>query len=450
MSTDTAVLESATTGSDAAMSQRMGTRSAEIMARGRMRFPGGVNSPVRAFGGVGGEPFVAARGKGALVWDADGNEYIDYILSWGPLILGHAPPVVLDALAEVMKNGTSFGMPTGLEVQLAEKIAERMPHLEMMRFTSSGTEAAMTVARLARAATGREHILKFEGCYHGHADGFLVRAGSGVATLGLPDSPGVPESLAKLTLTCTYNDLEAVEKIAREVPLAAIMLEPVVGNGGFIEPTAEFIPGLRRIADETGALLVFDEVMTGFRIAYGGARERFDVTPDLTALGKVIGGGLPVAAYGGRKDLMSRIAPTGPVYQAGTLSGNPLAMAAGLATLGMLTPELHDKITAQTARLVTGLRGVAAKHGVPFTASHVGSMWGFFFHPGPVWTFDDAKQSDTALFKRFFHAARRRGVSLAPSPFEAGFMSAAHGTAEIDATLDRLDRALAAALDGRD
>jgi glutamate-1-semialdehyde 2,1-aminomutase len=341
-------------------------------------------------------------------------------------------------------------MPTGLEVQLAEKIAERMPHLEMMRFTSSGTEAAMTVARLARAVTGREYILKFEGCYHGHADAFLVRAGSGVATLGLPDSPGVPEALAKLTLTCTYNDLEAVERIAREVPLAAIMLEPVVGNGGFIEPLPEFIPGLRRIADETGALLVFDEVMTGFRIAYGGARERFDVTPDLTALGKVIGGGLPVAAYGGRKELMSRIAPTGPVYQAGTLSGNPLAMAAGLATLGMLTRELHDKITAKTATLVAGLRDVAKRHDVPFTASHAGSMWGFFFHPGPVRTFDEAKQSDTALFKRFFHAARRRGVSLAPSPFEAAFMSAAHGTAEIDATLDRLDRALAAAVAERD
>jgi glutamate-1-semialdehyde 2,1-aminomutase len=437
-------------GSEAMVSHRSGAKSAEIMARGRTRFPGGVNSPVRAFGGVGGEPFVAARGQGARVWDADGNEYIDYILSWGPLVLGHAPPVVLDALADTMRNGTSFGMPTGLEVQLAEKIAERMPHLEMMRFTSSGTEAAMTVARLARAVTGREYILKFEGCYHGHADAFLVRAGSGVATLGLPDSPGVPEALAKLTLTCTYNDLEAVERIAREVPLAAIMLEPVVGNGGFIEPLPEFIPGLRRIADETGALLVFDEVMTGFRIAYGGARERFDVTPDLTALGKVIGGGLPVAAYGGRKELMSRIAPTGPVYQAGTLSGNPLAMAAGLATLGMLTRELHDKITAKTATLVAGLRDVAKRHDVPFTASHAGSMWGFFFHPGPVRTFDEAKQSDTALFKRFFHAARRRGVSLAPSPFEAAFMSAAHGTAEIDATLDRLDRALAAAVAGRD
>ena len=421
-------------------------RSAEIMARARGRFPGGVNSPVRAFRGVGGEPFVAARGKGARVWDADGNEYLDYVLSWGPLVLGHAPEVVLEALARVMQDGTSFGMPTEREVDLADKIADRMPHLEMVRFTSSGTEAAMSIARLARAITKREHILKFEGRYHGHADAFLVKAGSGVATLGLPDSPGVPDALAKLTITCAYNDLEAVERIAREVPLAAIMLEPIVGNGGYIEPTADFIPGLRRIADETGALLVFDEVMTGFRIAYGGAAERFGVTPDLTALGKVIGGGLPVAAYGGKRAFMEHIAPTGPVYQAGTLSGNPLAMAGGLATLGALTREVHDGITTQTASLVQGMRDLAARHGVPFTASHSGSMWGFFFHEGPVRTFEEAKQSDVALFKRFFHAARRRGVSLAPSAFEAAFMSAAHGPAEIAETLTRLDDALGAAL----
>jgi len=425
-------------------------RSAEIMARARGRFPGGVNSPVRAFRGVGGEPFVAARGKGARVWDADGNEYIDYVLSWGPLVLGHAPDVVLEALAKVMQDGTSFGMPTEREVDLADKIADRMPHLEMVRFTSSGTEAAMSIARLARAITKREHILKFEGCYHGHADAFLVKAGSGVATLGLPDSPGVPEALAKLTITCAYNDLEAVERIAREVPLAAIMLEPIVGNGGYIEPTADFIPGLRRIADETGALLVFDEVMTGFRIAYGGAAERFGVTPDLTALGKVIGGGLPVAAYGGKRAFMEHIAPTGPVYQAGTLSGNPLAMAGGLATLGALTREVHDGITAQTAILVQGMRDLAARHGVPFTASHSGSMWGFFFHDGPVRTFEEAKTSNVELFKRFFHAARRRGVSLAPSAFEAAFMSAAHSPSEIGETLSRLDDALGAALAQRE
>ena len=421
-------------------------RSAEIMARARGRFPGGVNSPVRAFRGVGGEPFVAARGKGARVWDADGNEYIDYVLSWGPLVLGHAPDVVLEEVARVMQLGTSFGMPTEREVELADRIAERMPHLEMVRFTSSGTEAAMSIARLARAITKREYILKFEGCYHGHADAFLVKAGSGVATLGLPDSPGVPDALARLTLTCAYNDLEAVERIAREVPLAAIMLEPIVGNGGYIEPTADFIPGLRRIADETGALLVFDEVMTGFRIAYGGAAERCGGTPDLTALGKVIGGGLPVAAYGGKREFMEHIAPTGPVYQAGTLSGNPLAMAGGLATLRALTREVHDGITVQTANLVQGMRDLAARHGVPFTASHSGSMWGFFFRDGVVRTFEEAKTCDVALFKRFFHAARRRGVSLAPSAFEAAFMSAAHGPADIAETLNRLDDALGAAL----
>ncbi|MEN9509867.1 MAG: hypothetical protein RLZZ621_2430 [Gemmatimonadota bacterium] len=425
-------------------------RSADVMARARSRFPGGVNSPVRAFRGVGGEPFVAARGKGACVWDVDGNEYIDYVLSWGPLVLGHAPDVVLEAVQLAMQQGTSFGMPTEREVELADRIADRMPHLEMVRFTSSGTEAAMSIARLARAVTKREYILKFEGCYHGHADAFLVRAGSGVATLGLPDSPGVPDAVAKLTITCAYNDLEAAERIAREVPLAAIMLEPIVGNSGFIEPTPEFIPGLRRIATETGALLVFDEVMTGFRIAYGGAAERFNVTPDLTALGKVIGGGLPVAAYGGARALMEHVAPTGSVYQAGTLSGNPLAMAAGLATLSALTRPVHDWITAHTADLVQGMRDIAARHGVPFAASHAGSMWGFFFRDGVVRTYDDAKQADVALFKRFFHAARRRGVSLAPSAFEAAFMSAAHGAHEIGETLVRLDAALAAALDGKD
>jgi len=424
------------------------TRSRALMARARDRFPGGVNSPVRAFGGVGGEPFVVARGAGSRIWDVDGNEYIDYVLSWGPLVLGHAPPVVLEAVQRVMQHGTSFGIPTGLELELADAIAERMPHLEMMRFVSSGTEAAMSVARLARAITGRDHLLKFEGCYHGHADSFLVKAGSGVATLGLPNSPGVPSALAELTLTCAYNDLEAVERIARSVPLAAILLEPIVGNGGYIEPVPGFIEGLRRIADETGALLVFDEVMTGFRIAFGGARERFGVTPDLTALGKVIGGGLPVAVYGGKREHMSRVAPTGPVYQAGTLSGNPLAMAGGLATLAALTREVHDSITARTARLVDGMRAMAARHGVPFSASHSGSMWGFFFRDQPVTNFDEAKASDTELFKRFFHAARERGVYLAPSAFEAGFMSSAHSEADIDLTLSRLDDALGAAVAG--
>ena len=418
------------------------------MRRARAVTPGGVSSPVRAFGGVGGDPFVVERGEGARIWDVDGNEYIDYVLSWGPLALGHAAPPVLDAVSEAMARGTSFGIPCEAETELAEVIARRMPHVEMLRFVSSGTEATMSAIRLARAATGRDAILKFDGCYHGHADAFLVRAGSGVATLGLPNSPGVPEEVAALTLVAPFNDVDAVCRVARSSAgrLAAIIVEPVVGNAGFIGPDAAFLPALRRIADETGALLIFDEVMTGFRIAPGGARERFGVTPDLTTLGKVIGGGLPAAAYGGRRDLMEMMAPAGAVYQAGTLSGNPLAMAAGLATLRALTPELHARIAERTARLVTGLRAAGARRGIPFTADSAGSMWGLFFRAEPVRNFTDAKASDVARFRRFFHEALARGVYLAPSPFESAFMSAAHGDAEIDATLERLDDALGAVL----
>ena len=421
------------------------SESQAIMARARQLFPGGVNSPVRAFGGVGGEPFVVERGEGPYIWDADGNRYIDYVLSWGPLVLGHAAPVVLDALEDVMRRGTSFGIPTGLEVQLAELIVQRMPHIEMLRFTSSGTEAAMSIARVARAATGREAILKFDGCYHGHADSFLVKAGSGVATLNLPDSPGVPAALAALTYTAPFNDLDAVRAIATQVPLAAILIEPIIGNAGFIEPLPGFLAGLRTIADQTGALLVFDEVMTGFRIAYGGAVERFGVTPDLSAFGKVIGGGLPVAAYGGRRELMQQVAPSGSVYQAGTLSGNPLAMAGGMATLKSLTPELHAIIERRTGTLVHGLRDLMQREGVPFHASHAGSMWGFFFREGPVTNFAEARKSDVPLFNRFFHAARERGVYLAPSAFEAAFMSAAHGDDVVADTLERLTDAIRAA-----
>ena len=417
------------------------------MARARDLFPGGVNSPVRAFSGVGGEPFVVERGAGARIWDADGNEYIDYVLSWGPLVLGHAAPVVLDALRETMARGTSFGIPTGLEITLAERVQQRMPHVEMMRFVSSGTEATMSALRLARAATGRDLLLKFDGCYHGHADSFLVRAGSGVATLGLPNSPGVPEALAALTLTCPFNDVSAVEAVfaAHGGKIAAIFVEPFVGNAGFIAPDAEFLPALRRVATAHGALLVFDEVMTGFRVSPGGAAEYVGVTPDLTTLGKVIGGGLPVAAYGGRRDLMTLVAPSGPVYQAGTLSGNPLAMAAGIATLEALTPAVHDAIAARTRALVEGLRGIAARRGVPFTADSAGSMFGFFFRAEPVRSYADARTADVEMFRRFFHAALRRGVYLAPSAFEAGFMSAAHGDLEIALTLERLDDALAEA-----
>jgi glutamate-1-semialdehyde 2,1-aminomutase len=417
------------------------------MARARELFPGGVSSPVRAFGGVGGEPFVVERGSGARIRDVDGNEYIDYVLSWGPLVLGHAPPPVVDALAETMQRGTSFGIPTGLELRLAELVQARMPHVEMLRFVSSGTEATMSALRVARAATGRDLLLKFEGCYHGHADSFLVRAGSGVATLGLPNSPGVPEALAALTLTAPYNDVDAVEALMRTHGdrIAAVIVEPIVGNAGFIAPDAGFLPALRRLCDAHGVLLIFDEVMTGFRIAYGGAVERFGVTPDLTTLGKVIGGGLPVAAYGGRRELMARVAPSGPVYQAGTLSGNPLAMAAGIATLGALTRDVHDGIARRTRALVEGMCGIAARRGVPFSAGIAGSMFGFFFHAGPVRSFADAQQCDAALFRRFFHAALERGVYFAPSPFEAGFMSAAHGDVEVAQTLERFDSALAEA-----
>ena len=419
------------------------------MAQARALFPGGVNSPVRAFGGVGGEPFIVERGAGARIWDADGRELIDFVLSWGPLVLGHAPAPVLDALAATMRSGTSFGIPTALENTLGEMIRERMPHLEMLRFVSSGTEATMSAVRLARAHTGRDMVLKFDGCYHGHADGFLVRAGSGVATLGLPNSPGVPDAVAALTLTAGFNDLTETEALVRRHAdrLAAIIVEPVVGNAGFIAPDPEFLPGLRRLADESGAVLIFDEVMTGFRIAPGGAAERFGVRADLTTLGKVIGGGLPVAVYGGRADLMRLIAPSGPVYQAGTLSGNPLAMAAGIATLTALTPVVHERIARATARLVGGLREAAARAGVPFTADCAGSMFGFFFRAEPVRSYRDARDADVAFFRRFFHAALARGVYIAPSAFEAGFVSSAHGESDIAEALEKLEAAMMAARD---
>jgi glutamate-1-semialdehyde 2,1-aminomutase len=421
------------------------TASRQLMARARELFPGGVNSPVRAFGGVGGEPFVAERGEGSRIWDVDGNEYIDFVLSWGPLVLGHAPPVVLAALEETMRRGTSFGIPTELEMRLAELIVGRMPHIEMLRFVSSGTEATMSAIRVARAVTRRDVIVKFDGCYHGHGDSFLVRAGSGVATLGLPNSPGVPAALAELTITAPFNDLAAVERALSQHDVAAVIVEPIVGNAGFIPPDPPFLQGLRALTERSGALLVFDEVMTGFRVAYGGARERFGVVPDLTTLGKVIGGGLPVGAYGGRRTLMECVAPSGPVYQAGTLSGNPLAMAAGIATLEALTPALHDRISARTTTLVQGLAASAARHSIPFTAASAGSMWGFFFRGEPVRNFADARTSDAERFRRFFHAALGQGVYFAPSPYEAAFMSAAHSDADVALALERLDEAMSRA-----
>jgi glutamate-1-semialdehyde 2,1-aminomutase len=379
------------------------------------------------------------------LYDADGRSYLDYVCSWGPLILGHAPPAVLEAVRAAAERGWTYGTPCEAEVELAEEVRRRMPSLEMMRFVSSGTEATMAAVRLARAATGRDLIVKFAGCYHGHADGFLVKAGSGVATLGLPDSPGVPAALASLTLTAPFNDVDAVAARFAEHPgrIAAVIVEPYLGNIGFIAPEPGYHEALRSLCDRHDALLIFDEVMTGFRVAAGGAQERLRIRPDLTTLGKIIGGGFPVGAYGGRPDLMKRIAPEGPVYQAGTLSGNPVAMAAGLATLRETArPGFYDTLERRTARLIQGLIGAAQARRIPITAAHAGSMWGCYFTGGPVRNYDDAKKTDTALFARWHKAALARGVFLAPSAFEAGFVSSAHSDADVEVTITELDAAL--------
>jgi len=425
------------------------TRSSELFDRAKRVLPGGVNSPVRAFRAVGGTPFFVARAKGARLFDADGKSYLDYVCSWGPLILGHAHPAVLDAVRDAAERGWTYGAPCEAEVELAEEVRRRMPTLEMVRFVNSGTEATMAAVRLARAATGRDLIIKFEGCYHGHADSFLVKAGSGVATLGLPDSPGVPAELARLTLSAPFNDANAVTNLFKQHDgrVAAVIVEPYLGNVGFIPPEPGFHEALRSLCDRHGALLIFDEVMTGFRVAPGGAQERLHVRPDLTTLGKIIGGGFPVGAYGGRADLMKRIAPEGPVYQAGTLSGNPVAMAAGLATLRETArPGFYETLERRTARLLHGLGSAAQARGVPFTAGHAGSMWGCYFTAGPVHNYDDAKQTDTRLFARWHKAALERGVFLAPSAFEAGFVSSAHSDADIEVTIKELDAALDEAL----
>ncbi|OKH40759.1 glutamate-1-semialdehyde-2,1-aminomutase [[Phormidium ambiguum] IAM M-71] len=414
------------------------TKSEEIFAAAQKIMPGGVSSPVRAFKSVGGQPIVFDHVKGAYIWDVDGNEYIDYVGTWGPAICGHAHPEVIKALHEALEKGTSFGAPSVLENVLAEMVIDAVPSIEMVRFVNSGTEACMAVLRLMRAFTGREKVIKFEGCYHGHADMFLVKAGSGVATLGLPDSPGVPKSATNSTLTAPYNDLEAVKALFAENPgeIAGVILEPVVGNAGFITPDAGFLEGLRVITQENGALLVFDEVMTGFRIAYGGAQEKFGITPDLTTLGKIIGGGLPVGAYGGRQDIMSMVAPAGPMYQAGTLSGNPLAMTAGIKTLELLQkPGTYEYLEQITKKLSDGLLQIAKDAGHAVCGGHISAMFGLFFTGGPVHNYEDAKKSDTAKFGRFHRGMLERGVYLAPSQFEAGFTSFAHTEADIDRTL---------------
>jgi len=405
-----------------------------------------VNSPVRAFRAVGGTPFFVARAAGARLTDVDGRTYLDYVCSWGPLILGHAHPAVLDAIGAAAERGWSYGAPCEGEVELAELVRRRMPSVELVRFVNSGTEATMAAIRLARAATTRSLILKFEGCYHGHADSFLVKAGSGVATLGLPDSPGVPAALARLTLTVPFNDVAAAEDVFRRRgdEIAAVIVEPFVGNAGFIAPQPDFHPALRALCDRHGVLLIFDEVMTGFRVAPGGAQQRLGIRPDLTALGKIIGGGMPVGAYGGRADLMGLIAPAGPVYQAGTLSGNPVAMAAGLATLRETEcPGFYETLERRTARLVAGIGDAAARHGVPVAAGYAGSLWGVHFTAGPVRNFSQARSSDSGRFARWHRAALARGVFLAPSAFEAGFVSSAHTDADIDHTIAQLDAALA-------
>ena len=423
-------------------------RSRELYQRAKASLPGGVNSPVRAFGAVCGEPFFTARGEGSRIWDVDGNEYIDYVLSFGPLILGHAHPQVTEAAQRALRDGTHFGTSTPVEVELAEKVAALVPSVEMLRCVNSGTEATMSAIRLARAVTGRDLILKFEGCYHGHSDAFLAKAGSGLATFGLPASPGVPEEITRQTLTVTFNDGGAVDQAFAEhgERIAAVIVEPVVGNSGLILPLPGFLERLRAVTNKNGALLVFDEVMTGFRVALGGAQERFDIKPDITTLGKVIGGGLPVGAYGAAAHIMTRVAPEGDVYQAGTLSGNPVAMAAGLAQLEVLEREVpFAALEKRGTRLVEGIIAAAQRYGVPATGAAVGSMWGVFFCEGPVTNFQEAEGVDRELFAEFHRGCLAGGVFLAPSPFEAGFLSTAHTDADIDRTLEVVEGALAKA-----
>jgi len=426
----------------------VGELSKEWLARAERRIPGGVNSPVRAFLAVGGEPPFIAEASGARLTDVDANTFIDYVGSWGPLILGHAHPEIVAAIEQAARRGTSYGAPTPLEVELAEEICAAFPFIEKVRLVNSGTEAAMSAIRLARAATGRKHILKFEGCYHGHADALLAKAGSGIATFGLPDSAGVPEEFVRFTLTVPYNDLASVERVFAErgKEIAAVIVEPVAGNMGVVPPQNGFLRGLRHLTADHGALLVFDEVITGFRLAYGGAQEFYGLRADLTVLGKIIGGGLPVGAYGGRADLMDQVAPLGPVYQAGTLSGNPLAVSAGLAALRLLKqPGSYDKLEAQAARLGNGLLQAVREAGVPAELNRCGSMLTLFFTDLPVTDYASAKRSNTARFARFHRALLSRGVYWPPSQFEAAFVSLAHTEADIKETLTAARAAVRAA-----
>jgi glutamate-1-semialdehyde 2,1-aminomutase len=423
------------------------SRSHDLFTRAQALLPGGVNSPVRAFKSVGGEPFFAQRAEGAHLFDVDGNGYIDYVGSWGPMIVGHNHPKVLEAVIAAARDGLSFGVPNPLEVTMAEAITRIVPSCEMVRMVNSGTEATLSAIRLARGATGRARIVKFEGCYHGHGDSFLVKAGSGALTFGVPTSPGVPKALADLTLTLPYNDFDAATALFDECgdDIAGLIIEPVVGNANCLPPREGYLQHLRELCTRHGTLLIFDEVMTGFRVALGGAQQRYGVTPDLSTFGKVIGGGMPVGAYGGRRELMQQIAPSGPIYQAGTLSGNPVAMAAGLAMLELIqAPGFYTDLERRTNALCDGLEAAARDAGVPFATNRVGGMFGLFFSATPVDTYAQAVACDTVAFNRFFHAMLERGVYLAPSAFEAGFVSSAHDDAVIAATIEAARAAFAA------